>query len=174
MPTTISIDSVTTEDAQPSVAPHKISRDPAYDDVSVKFTPTHDGDLVPSNDLLPSDGTIFPDEGYYPDEGWYPDEGAIVPGWPRDIIGWSVRENGSATDPTSGRVISQNIGRCSSSRVCGSRAALNNACGRESKARIPSGTQITAPFVFTDADDGGADGSRSVNVWVLTESQGWS
>lgn len=172
MPTTITIDSVTTEDPQPTVAPHKISASDAWDDVVVKFTATHDGQLVPTDDLVPSDGTIWPDEDYFPDEGWYPDEGANVDGWARDIIGWTIRE--SSSDPTTGKVIAQNIGRCSNARVCGSRAALNNACGFESKARIPSGTQVTVPFTYADANDGGGDGVRDVKVYALTESQGWS
>jgi hypothetical protein len=172
LPTTISIDSITTEDAAPSAAPHRISSQAGWSTLTVQFTPTHDGAIVPSADLLPTDGTIFPDENYYPDDGWYPDEGAIEPGVARDIIGWTIRENGS--DPTSGRVIAQNVGRCSSARVCGSRAALNNACSRESKARTPSGQQIATTFAYADANDGGGDGSRNVNVWALTESQGWS
>jgi hypothetical protein len=152
LPTTISIDSITTEDAAPSAAPHRISSQAGWSTLTVQFTPTHDGAIVPSADLLPTDGTIFPDENYYPDDGWYPDEGAIEPGV----------------------VIAQNVGRCSSARVCGSRAALNNACSRESKARTPSGQQIATTFAYADANDGGGDGSRNVNVWALTESQGWS
>lgn len=172
MPTTVTIDSVTTEDAQPTVAPHKISALGAWDDVTVRFTATHDGQLVPSDDLVPSDGSIWPDEGYYPDEGWYPDEGANVDGWARDIIGWSIKENSS--DPTSGRVIAQNLSRCSTVGVCGTRAPLNAVCGPEAKGRIPSGTQVTTPFTYADANDGGGDGVRDVKVYALTESQGWS
>ena len=98
MPTTVVINSVTTEDAQPNVAPHRISRDPAKDDVTLQFTATNDGQIVPSADLLPSAGTIFPDAGYYPDTDIFPDEGAIVPGWPRDFIGWTIREGGVDSD----------------------------------------------------------------------------
>jgi hypothetical protein len=38
--TTISIDSVTTEDAAPTTAPHKISNQSGKNTVTVKFTPT--------------------------------------------------------------------------------------------------------------------------------------
>lgn len=170
--TSISIDSVTTEDVQPAVAPHRISRDAGHTTVTLKFTAYHDGQIRPSADLAPSDGTIFPDEGYYPDTDIYPDEGAIIPGVPRDTIGWTIREGGA--DSTTGLVVAQNIRRCSPSRVCGTRAALNPACGPEGDVRVGPGVQVTTSFTFADADDGGADGARTMNVYVLTEAQGWS
>lgn len=172
MPTAITIDSVTTTDAAPAVAPHKISALAGQDTATVKFTATHDGQLVPTEDLLPSDGAIFPDEGYYPDEGIYPDLGAVVPGVPRDTIGWTIREGGS--DPTSGKVIAQDLARCSPARVCGTRAALNTRCRGEGGVRLAPGTQVTQAITYAVANDGGGDGVRNENVYVLTESQGWT
>lgn len=56
----VSIDSVTTEDAVPVVAPHRISNKPGADVALVAFTPTDDADLYPSDYLLPSDD-LLPD-----------------------------------------------------------------------------------------------------------------
>lgn len=172
MPTAISVDSVTTEDAAPGVAPHRISALGAWDDVTVQFTATHDGQIEPSADLLPSGGTIFPNEGYYPDTGIYPNLGAVIPSVARDTIGWTMREGGS--DPTSGKVIAQDMARCSPARVCGTRATLNTRCRGEGGVRIAPGAQVTQTFTYADANDGGGDGARTVNVYVLTESQGWT
>jgi hypothetical protein len=170
MPTTVTIDSVTTEDAAPAVAPHRISRQASKTDVTVKFTATHDGNIVPSYDLLPG-GTLFPDEDWYPDEGYYPDQGAIVPGVPRDIIAWEIRLGGS--DRSSGKLVAQDKDYAGVARAASTRAITNPEATAQG-LRLASGTQITTTFTFTDADDGGADGSRTVNVYVLTEGQGWT
>lgn len=101
MPVTVTIDQVTTEDAQPSVAPHRISNQPGYQQAQVRFTPSHDGQIVPGGALLPnSDGWLFPPAPQrpslslrpgaskrpgtkgtlYPDTGIMPDQWVLVPG----------------------------------------------------------------------------------------------
>jgi hypothetical protein len=170
MPTSISVDSVTTEDAAPGAAPHRISDKAGWTTLTVAFTPTHDGALVPSDDLLPSDGSAFPGE-VWPDDGTYPDQGAVLPGVARDVIGWEVRLGGS--DAASGRLVERAGTRVSPSRLAGTRTRIGPAVSTPG-VRSASGTQITATFDYVDANDGGGDGARTVNVYVLTESQGWS
>jgi hypothetical protein len=172
VPTTITINSVVTEDAVPAVAPHRISADPAHDDVTFAFTPVHDGNIVPRSDLVPGEGTIYPDEGWCPDDPlMVADRGAIIPGVPRDTVGYIIREGGAT--PSSGRLIRQVTNRCSDNRVCGSTAdfAVRDPA-RELRVQPPN--QIVDAFTFADANDGGADGPRDINVWVLTENQGWT
>lgn len=170
MPTTITIDQVTTEDAAPTVAPHRISANPAFKTVTVKFTATHDGNIVPSYDLLPG-GTLFPDEDWYPDEGHYPDQGAIIPGVPRDIIGWEIRVGG--IDRASGKLVAMDNDRSGIARPTSVRAVTNPEA-RAQGLRVASGTQITAVFTYDDANNGTGDGTKDINVYALTEGQGWT
>lgn len=171
MPTTVTIDSVTTEDAQPTVAPHKISALGAWDDVAVQFTATHDGDIVPTNDALPSEGTIYPDEGWFPDDPlMVADRGAMIPGVPRDTIGYIVRVGGSG--PSSGRLVEQRANRCSVNRVCSSDPA--KAAVSSYGTRVAPGAPVVRGYTYAQVNDGAGDGARTVNVYVLTESQGWS
>lgn len=172
MPTTITINSVVTEDAVPAVAPHRISPDPAHDDVAITFTPVHDGNIVPTSDLLPNAGSIYPDEGWCPDDPlMVPDRGAIIPGVPRDTVGYVIREGGLT--PSTGRRIRQVTNRCSVNRVCGNGPDfVVHDPARE--LRVVSATAMADAFTFADANDGGADGPRDINVWVLTENQGWT
>lgn len=53
MPTAVAIDSVTTADAAPAVAPHRISNKATKDTATVAFTPTHDGAYYPKAELVP-------------------------------------------------------------------------------------------------------------------------
>lgn len=174
MPTTTTV-TVTTEDAQPTVAPHKISDKTGFTDVSAPFTPTHDGQIVPSHDLLPNDSELYPtsdsnDPPLYPGatdaDPPFPDQGALIPGIARDVVGFIVKEGGS--DPTSGKTLAQGGTRCgalpcSSSRPCSS-----------TDLRIRPGAAHALAFTYAQANDGAGDGTRTVNVWVLTENQGWS
>lgn len=211
-PVTTVIPTVTTEDAAPTVAPHRISRDAAHTTVSAPFTPTHDGNIVPGPSLLPTDGRVPPSElrpgsntrpgnraarrpasGYptlYPDTGIVPDQGALVPqdgyaplfpgftpgasaipaGGPfnpfRPLVGFVVREGGA--DPSTGKAIKfagirAGAAPCSTRRVA-SRQDYSSA----------SGTPVPLTFTFADADDGGADGARTINVYVQLEGQGTS
>lgn len=78
MATTTTIDSVTTGDAAPSVAPHRISNKATKDTALIAFTPTHDGQYVPCDQLIPP---------------W-------TPGVPGAIIAVKVMEGGA--DPYTG------------------------------------------------------------------------
>lgn len=172
MPTTFGGLTVQTEDAAPLVAPHRISADPAHDDVAVSFSPVHDGNIVPTSDLVPSAGSIYPDDGWFPDDPlMVADRGAIIPGVPRDTVGYIIREGGAT--PSTGRLVRQVTNRCSDNRVCGSGPgyAVRDPA-RE--LRVESANAIADAFTFADVDDGGGDGPRDINVWVLTENQGWT
>lgn len=173
MPTTTTPDSVVTEDGAPNVAPHKIGPDPSHNVATVKFTPTHDGQLTPGPTTYPSDGSIFPANdaaaaGPFPDDpALYPDDGALIGGVAQDIIGYVMRENG--TDQTTGKAIDFAGSVCSAALPCSARRPCS-----EWGLRLPSGTQITRAITYAEVDDGGADGARIVRVYVLTENQGWS
>lgn len=147
--TLVTIDSVTTEDATPTGSPHVISTDPDHDDAEVRFTATHDGQLIPFDGLVPSD--------------------ALYPGVALDIIGWKLVVGSLST----GKPIAQQTNRASPNRPCGARTALHEAVSPDG-FRVASGTQVVVPFTFIDASDGGADGPRTVSVFVLTDMQGWT
>lgn len=53
MAASVALDSVTTTDAAPTTAPHRISAISGEDSASVKFTPSHNGTLYPGPYLLP-------------------------------------------------------------------------------------------------------------------------
>lgn len=171
MPTTTTIDSVVTTDAVPAVAPHRISPQAGKDTVTVKFTPTHDGHLVPGPTVYPSDGSVYPAStdaalGPFPDD-FYPDEGALIPEVTQDIIAYVIREGG--VDQTTGKAMEFAGSVCSAALPCSARRPCS-----EWGYRAQSGTQVTKALTYAEANDGGADGSRTVNVYVLTENQGWS
>lgn len=173
MPVTTTIDTVTTEDAAPTAAPHRISNVAGYQTATVQFTATHDGNMTPGPTTYPSDGSIFPASsdaaaGPFPDDpAFIPDDGALVPGVAQDIIGYIVREGGS--DPASGRPIAFAGSVCSAALPCSSRRKCS-----EWGYRVPSGTQVTLPITYADANDGAGDGAKTINVYILAENQGWS
>lgn len=164
MPTTTSIDSVTTEDAAPTTAPHKISAISGKDTATVKLTPTHDGNLVPCAELIPSEGALVPSERLTPDEALAPYDG-IYPGRVQPMIGVRVEEGGSAVGTGTlmdyvGAPCSDTLLACSDSRPCTDWSST-------------SGAQLTR--ILSYAETGGpADGNQTINVYVNTEAQGWS
>jgi len=185
MPTTITVDLVTTEDAQPTVAPHRVSADPAHDDVEVRVTATHDGGLVPG-EMIPWEeplpemrrppvrpgagvrpGTYEP---LLPDDTLYPDRDALIPGIPRDTIAWVI--NAGGTSPDTGRRIKDGFhNRCSAAFAC---STTRTATRKRPPHRLKSGQQRIVTFTYADANDGGADHVVTVNVWTYTPGQGWS
>lgn len=116
MALTVTIDSVETADAAPTVAPHRISAQTGKSIATVKFTP--------------SGGT-----------------GAIR--------AWRIMVGG--TGRTTGRLAGER------GMVCGI-----HYCGAPNSysVSIPFSTQITEDVTFTEANDGGADGDRQVNVYA--------
>lgn len=163
MPTTTSIDSVTTEDAAPTTAPHKISAISGKNTATVKFTPTHDGNLVPCAELTPSAGLV-PSEHLTPDEALMPSDG-IYPGLVLPMIGVRIEEGGGAVGAGTlmdyvGAPCSDTLLACSDSRPCTDWSSA-------------SGVQLTR--ILSYAETGGpADGNQTINVYVNTEAQGWS
>lgn len=53
MATSVSIDSLVTEDVAPAAAPYRISNKGGKDHADFAFTPTHDGAYVPCPELIP-------------------------------------------------------------------------------------------------------------------------
>lgn len=147
--TTVTIDSVTTEDAAPTGPPHVISTDPDHDDAEVRFTATHDGQLIPFDGLVPSD--------------------TLYPGVHLDVIGYKL----VVGSLSAGKPVAQQTNRVSPNRVCGARSGLREAVSPDG-FRVASGTQVVVRFTFADASDGGADGPRTVSVFALTDMQGWA
>lgn len=120
MPTTNVIDGVTTGDAAPAAAPHRISARPTKDTATFTFTPTHDGVLYPSDFLFPGD--------------WYPGE-------VQDIIAVSIREGGISA--YSGTEVGRKGLLCSPNRVC----SPSLKC---SSWRSPSGTQLAEDVKYAE------------------------
>lgn len=173
MATAITLDLISTPDAAPVAAPYRISDEAGYSTATVKFTATHDGNLLPGPTVYPGDGTVFPASsnaaaGPFPDDpAFYPDEGAMIPGVAQDIIGYVIREGG--TDQTSGKAVEFAGSVCSAALPCSSRRVCS-----EWGLRVPSGTQLTTLIPYADANDGTGDGAKTMNVYILTENQGWS
>lgn len=173
MSTTTILDSVTTEDARPTVAPHRISNVAGYNTATVKFTATHNGDLLPGPTTYPSPGSIAPANsslalGPFPDDpAFYPDDGAAINGVAQDIIGYVVREGG--VDQTTGKAVEFAGSVCSAALPCSARRKCS-----EWGFRVPSGTQQTVVIPYADANDGAGDGAKNVTIYALTENQGWS
>lgn len=147
MATTVTIDSITTEDAAPIVAPFRISAIPGFSTATVKFTPTHDGDIYPM-------ATLVVDEGVTP---LYPAPNV------RKIIGYRFRMGGS--DFKSG----VDLGR--KGEPCGQEpCSVKRKC---TSWNSDSGVQLTE--VIDYAETGApADGDQTVNIYVNTDLQGWS
>lgn len=211
MPVTVTIPTITTEDAHPTVAPHRISRDPTHTTLAAPFTPTHDGFIVPSGSLVPSSGMLWPTTEMrpsrglrpgnsashrpssgrpplYPDTGLYPDMDATVPTngtdpldpgftpggsvYPspgtflvhRRAIGYVVREGGVSA--LTGRCVAQKGIRAGA----GACSATRRVCSSTDWSSL-SGAQVPLSFTFADADDGGADGTRQITVYVALPGQ---
>lgn len=116
--TPVSLDEVTTGDAVPGAAPHRISDKATKNVATVKFTPT----------------------------------GGTIRAW-RITVG----------------------GNRKTGRLAGKRGLVTglDVCGPQSfSLALPSGTQITEDVTFTEANDGGADGARSVAVNAMDDG-GW-
>lgn len=117
----VTVDSVTTADAGPAVAPHRISSQPGHNQATVEFTPT----------------------------------AAAGP-----IRAWRITVGGNRK---TGR-LAGNLGA-----VCGL-----DRCGapRVMALAAASGIQRTEVVTYAEANDGGADGARTVNVDALSDG-GW-
>jgi hypothetical protein len=116
--TTITIDSVTTTDAAPTTAPHKISNKATKDTATLRFTPTHDGVYLAKPELVPP---------------WTPGVAAVM-------LAYMVREGGST--PYTGTVVGRKGLVCSESEPC-SDSTL--AC---TDWTSPSGTQLTEGITY--------------------------
>lgn len=164
MPTTVSIDSVTTEDAAPTTAPNRISAKAGKNTATVKFTPTHDGNFIPKNELIPQGDALRPSERLNPSESLVPYDG-WYPGRQQPTIAVRIEEGGAAVGTGRlmdrfGLVCSDAFEVCSDSLPC-------------SDFSSPSGTQLQK--VLTYAETGApADGDEQINIYVNTEMQGWS
>lgn len=138
------IDSVTTADAAPVAAPHRISNKPTKSTATVAFTPIDEG-LLPTADtgtdadLLPDDVDLLPDaEADQPILAYRFTTNSVGP-----YLGTEVSHRGRvATDQMA----------CSESLVC-------------EDFESASGTQLTEQVTYAETG-GPADGPLPVNVWV--------
>jgi hypothetical protein len=144
--TTTTLDSITTADATPTSAPFKISAVPTKNQAVVAFTPTHDGNSFPGSGDLPGSGNL-------------PGEAKVILAY-RVLLGGSNFETGT------------NLGF--RGVICGDfHKVESNGSVRCSNFNSPSGVQLTENIDYPETG-GPADGSYVVNVYVLTEDQGWS
>jgi hypothetical protein len=147
LPTTVTIDSITTEDVAPAAAPYRISGVAGFSTATLLFTPTHDGTIYPMD-------TLALDEGVTP---LYPAPNV------RKIIAYRVRMGG--TDFKSG----VDLGR--KGEPCGQEPC--SAARKCTSWNSDSGVQLTE--VIDYAETGGpADGDKDVTIYVNTDLQGWS
>jgi hypothetical protein len=102
MPTVVTINSVTTGDAAPSTAPHRISAKPSKDTATFTFTPVHDGQAIPSESLIPP----------------------FTPGQPRPTIAVMIRDGGAT--PYSGTLVGRKGLVCSESEPCSESLACSD------------------------------------------------
>lgn len=145
-PTTTTIDSVQAEDA----VRQAISAVSGRDQATVKYTPTSDGNLVPSDQLVPHDGLV-------------PSGVALT------VIGVRIEEGGGTAVGT-GTLMARRGLLCSDSIELCSDNDANMVC---SDWTSPSGTQLTD--ILTYAETGApADGPETIYVWVATDGQGYS
>lgn len=145
MPTTVTIDSVTTADRAPTVAPHTISNKATKDTATALFTPTHDGTYLPKPELVPP---------------WTPGVAGIM-------LAYMVREGGST--PYTGTIVGRKGLVCSESEPCSDTTAPLLCTDWTS----PSGTQLSEAVTYAETG-GPADGSQTINVYVCTDRQGWA
>lgn len=142
MPTAVSGIAVTTADAVPAVAPHRISNKASKDSAGFVFTPTHDGAYYPKAELIPP---------------W-------TPGVAAAIIAIIIRDGG--TTPYTGTLVGRKGLVCSELEPCSEALPCSDFSS-------PSGTQLSEDVTYAETG-GPADSTRTVNIWVCTDRQGWS
>lgn len=135
MTPTATVVGVTTGDAAPAVAPHRISSKAGKSTASVSFTPTHDGVLYPSDALLPEDD-LYP--------------GAAAP-----IVAYIVRVGG--TTPDTGRPAGGKSGVCSALFACS-----QQPCGWSSPSGAAIAEDVT--FVEASDGGADGDRTVNVHV----------
>lgn len=145
MPTTVTIDQVTTGDAAPVVAPHRISNKATKDTASVTFTPTHDGVLYPSDVLIPGDDLIL--------------------GAAQKILAVRVTDGGGIS-PYTGTLVGRKGLLATDQIACSESLACTDW-------ESPSGTQLSEDVTYAETG-APADGPQAIYVWVNTNKQGWS
>lgn len=142
MATVVTIDSVTTADAVPATAPHRISNKAGKDTATLAVTPTHDGVHYPGPTLIPP----------------------YTPGAHEPIIAVRICDGG--TDPYSGKLVGRKGLVCSESEPCSEALACTDW-------ESASGAAIAEDVTYAE-EAPQSDGTRTINVWVCTDRQGWS
>jgi hypothetical protein len=144
MPTTITIDSVTTADKAPTVAPHKISNKTGKSTATFLFTPVHNGVYVAAPELVTP---------------WTP---GVASEDPRvhGARGWQQRVHRHHRWSQGARVQRESE-PCSDSTL---------AC---TDWDSPSGTQLTGDVTYAETG-APADSTQRITVYVCTDRQGWS
>lgn len=88
---------MSTGDADPALAPYRLSQKAGKDSATVQITATHDGVTYPSDSLAPSDD--------------------FIPGNPLPTVGYSMEEGGAG--PGTGRIIDSRTSVCTPRLNCG-------------------------------------------------------
>jgi hypothetical protein len=125
VPTSVSIDSLATEDVTPAAAPYRISDKPGKDHADFAFTPTHDGHYVPCAQLIPP----------------------FTPGVPAPILAVKVMEGG--VDPYTGTEVGRLGLVCSDSEPCSDSLPCS---GWESPSGTQLAEDVTYPETGAPAD----------------------
>lgn len=120
MPTTVSGIAVTTGDAVPTTAPHRISNKASKDTATFVFTPTHDGAYYPQAELIPP---------------W-------TPGVAAAIIAIIIRDGG--TTPYTGTLVGRK------GLVCNELEPCSDASLPCSDMASPSGTQLSEDVTYAE------------------------
>lgn len=153
--TAVSVD-VTTGDAAPAAAPHRISGQPSKDEALVTIHTEPNEGLLPG-DELPEETDVFPSSTLYPSATLYPGAGGLVPD--RDhtqIVG--VRVNVGGVSPYTGQLVGQLGLPCSEQLACS-----EDLPGSDWEAA--AGDDIAEDVTFVELG-GLADGDYTVNAWV--------
>lgn len=149
MTVTTTIDSITTEDAAPTAAPHRISNKAGKDHADLTFTPTDDGYWYPSENLYPDAGGGLP-YGVPFTVGAPGSGGGLFPTQRAPAAITKVRIVEGGVDAETGTIVEET----------------------DLGAGVASGTQLSASVTYAETG-APADGPQTINVWVWLAGQGW-
>lgn len=161
MTTTITIDTVTTEDAAPIVAPHRVSRVTGFTLAHVLFHGTSDLVAIgPDVDLVPDVPTLGPDTTLELD-GQEMTDGPVPGDVQAPLLGWAIKLGGA--DVASGTTLTAKA-------ACGAApVSPRRVCGA---VKIASGIQVAKDVSSTDLNSG--DTSYTINAYMQTQKAGWA
>jgi hypothetical protein len=146
VPTTVTVNSVTTADAAPTTAPNKISAQSSKDTATVVFTPSEAGD-----------GHLYPSDALYPRDDLFPDQA------PPTIDAWVMRIGGSSA--STGTLLEHAGHKCGTFK-----------CGQvkcDSVIAAPLASTISKAVKYADFAGPPADQDETVTIYVNRNGDGW-